>query len=92
MLLGFFAVADLFFRSQAAIGMHPGPDGEHLPTIFAGHTDLRTRQWLAENVHQSIENNEGVIATRSRRYKRLAFAVLVEALAAGVAIAAGVST
>ena len=64
--------------------MHPGPDGEHLPAIFAGHTDLRTRRWLAENV-------EGAIATRSRRYKRLAFAVLVEALAAGVAIAAGVS-
>ena len=36
--------------------------------------------------------HEGVIATRSKRYKRLAFAVLVEALAAGVAIAAGVST
>jgi len=92
LLLSFFAVAGLFFHSQAAISMHLGPDGEHLLEISAAHTDLRTRQWLAENIYQSIENNEGAIATRSRRYKRLAFAVLVEALAAGVAIAAGVSS
>ena len=91
LFLSFFAVAGLFFHSQAAISMHLGPDGEHLLAISAEHTDLRTRQWLAESIYQSMENNEGVIATRSRRYKRLAFAVLVEALAAGVAIAAAVS-
>ena len=71
--------------------MHLGPDGEHLLAISAGHTDLRTRQWLAENVYRSIEHNESVIATRSRRYKMLAYAVLAEALAAGAAIAVAVA-
>ena len=91
LFLIFFAVAGLFFRSQAALGMYLGPDGEHLLAISAEHTDLRTRQWLAENVYRSIEHNESVIATRSRRYKMLAFAVLAEALAAGAAIAVAVA-
>lgn len=81
----------LFFHSQAALSIHLGPDGEYLLAISAENTDLRTRQWLAENIYQSIDHNEGVIATRSRRYKWLAYAVLAEALTASVAIAATAS-
>ncbi len=87
----FFAIAGIFFHSQAALCIHLGPGGEYLLAISAKNTDLRTRQWLAENIYQSIDHNEGVIATRGRRYKWLAYALLAEAIVAGVAILIAVS-
>ena len=91
LILTFLAITWLSFRSQAALSMHLGPDGEHLLAISAEHTDRRTRQWLAEDVYRSIEHNESVFATKSKRYKRLAIAVLVEAIAAGAVIATAVA-
>ena len=91
LLLSFLAIIWLSFRSQTALSMHLGPEGEHLLAISAEHTDPRTRQWLAEDIYRSIEYNESVIATKSKRYKRLALAVMLEAIVAGAAIAAAVA-
>ena len=91
LLLIFLAITWFSFHSQTALSMHLGPEGEHLLAISAEYTDLRTRQWLAEDIYRSINHNESVIATKSKRYKRLALAVLLEAIVAVAAIAAAVA-
>ena len=87
LVVGIFLVAVvLFFRCQDFANLYLGPDGPRLLRVSADNADLRARQWMAEGIFWSVEANVERIETKDRRYRRLAAAVIAEAVSATVAI------
>ena len=83
----FLITVVLYFRCQAFANLYLGPDSDRLLRVSAGHADARTRQWMAEAILRSVDANAGPIQAKNSRYKRLAAAVIVEAVAASVTVA-----
>ncbi len=86
-VIGIFLIAVLlFFRCQEFANLYLGPDGARLLRVSADNAELRARQWMAESIFWSVEANAERIETKDRRYKRLAAAVIAEAIAASVTV------
>ena len=86
-VVGVFLLAVvLFFRCQDLANLYLGPNGQRLLRVSAENADLRARQWMAESIFWSVEANVERIETKNRRYRRLAAAVIAEAVSATVAI------
>ena len=82
----FLGTVLLFFRCQEAANLYLGPDGARLLGVSAGQPDPRTRQWMAEVIFRAVAANTQWVDTKDRRYKRLAAAVIAEAVAASIAV------
>ena len=82
----FLLAVVLFFRCQEAANLYLGPDGARLLGVSAHQPDPRTRQWMAEVVFRGVAANTQWVDTKDRRYKRLAAAVIAEAIAASIAV------
>ena len=84
----FIAAVWLFFRSYAAVNWYLGPASERLLAVSGDHGDLRTRQWLAEEIFATVERNAEGLDTKTTRSTWLFRAVLMEAGIAGAGIVA----
>ena len=79
----------LFFRSYAAPNLYLGPAGGRLLAVSGEEADARTRQWLAEQILDSVEHNAAGVQEKAARSAWLFRAVLCEA---GVAAAGAAAT
>ena len=84
----FVAAVWLFFRSYAAVNWYLGPASERLLAVSGDHGDLRTRQWLAEEIFATVERNAEGLDTKTTRSTWLFRVVLMEAGIAGAGVAA----
>lgn len=78
----------LFFRAYAAVNLYLGPVGKGVLGISGEQTDARTRQWLAEQILDSVEQNALGVQQKAARSAMLFRAVLLEAGVAGGGAAA----
>ncbi|MYE32340.1 MAG: hypothetical protein F4X80_06785 [Chloroflexi bacterium] len=78
----------LFFRAYSAVNLYLGPVGKRLLGISGEQTDARTRQWLAEQILDSVEQNALGVQQKAARSAMLFRAVLLEAGVAGGGAAA----
>ena len=86
-VLAIFLVAVAsFFRCQEAANLYLGPDGARLLGVSADQPGPRTRQWMAEVIFRAVAANSQWVDTKDRRYKRLAAAVISEAIAASTTV------
>ena len=86
-VIGIFLIAVLlFFRCQEFANLYLGPDGSRLLRVSADNAEPRAKQWMAESIFWSVEANVERIEMKDRRYRRLAAAVIAEAVSATVAI------
>ena len=84
----FVAAVWLFFRSYAAVNWYLGPDSEELLAVSGEHGDLRSRQWLAEQLLSAVGHNAAGLQTKTIWSTWLFRAVLLEAVLAGGGVAA----
>lgn len=84
----FIAAVWLFFSSYSALNLFLGPTSGRLLGVSGAESDLRTRQWLAEQILDSVEHNSASVQTKEARAGWLFRAVLVEAGVAGAGAAA----
>ena len=82
----FIAAIWLFFRSYAAVNWYLGPASDRLLAVSGGERDPRTRQWLAEQILASVEQNAGRLQRKTDQATWLFRLVLFEAVAAGVGV------
>ena len=89
LVAGTFVVAVwFFFRSYAALNLHLGPTAGRLLAVSGEQGDSRTRQWLAEEILESVEHNANGVQEKAAGSAWLFRAVLFEAGAAGAGAAA----
>ena len=84
----FMVAVWLFFRAYAALNLYLGPAGGRLLAVAGEQGDSRTRQWLAEQILDSVEHNASGVQTKAARSAQLFRAVLIEAGVAGAGVAA----